>query len=391
MNEVVIVSAARTPVGNFNGAFADLTASDLGTVAIIAALDRANILPEDVSEVIMGQILTAATGQNPARQAAMAADVPVEVPSFGINQLCGSGLKTIVLALQSIKNNDASIVVAGGQESMSQAPHCIHLRDGKRMGDTMMVDTMIRDGLWDAFNGYHMGCTAENIAKQWQISREEQDQFALRSQQRAEKAQNAGKFVDEIAPVVIKTRKGSITVNSDEYPRGGVTAESLAELRPAFSKNGTVTAGNASGINDGAAALVLMTEEEATKRGITPKARIVSWAQAGVDPSIMGTGPIPASRAALEMAGWAIDDLDLIEANEAFAAQTLAVGKDLGWDDDRLNVNGGAIAIGHPIGASGARILTTLLYEMEKCNLSKGLATLCIGGGMGIAMCVARN
>ena len=391
MNEVVIVSAARTPVGNFNGAFADLTASDLGTVAIIAALDRANILPEDVSEVIMGQILTAATGQNPARQAAMAADVPVEVPSFGINQLCGSGLKTIVLALQSIKNNDASIVVAGGQESMSQAPHCIHLRDGKRMGDTMMVDTMIRDGLWDAFNGYHMGCTAENIAKQWQISREEQDQFALRSQQRAEKAQNAGKFVDEIAPVVIKTRKGSITVNSDEYPRGGVTAESLAELRPAFSKNGTVTAGNASGINDGAAALVLMTEEEATKRGITPKARIVSWAQAGVDPSIMGTGPIPASRAALEKAGWAIDDLELIEANEAFAAQTLAVGKDLGWDDDRLNVNGGAIAIGHPIGASGARILTTLLYEMEKRNSSKGLATLCIGGGMGIAMCVARN
>ncbi|MEE2654684.1 MAG: acetyl-CoA C-acetyltransferase [Pseudomonadota bacterium] len=391
MNEVVIVSAARTPVGNFNGAFADLTASDLGTVAIIAALDRANILPEDVSEVIMGQILTAATGQNPARQAAMAADVPVEVPAFGINQLCGSGLKTIVLALQSIKNNDASIVVAGGQESMSQAPHCIHLRDGKRMGDTKMVDTMIRDGLWDAFNGYHMGCTAENIAKQWQISREEQDQFALRSQQRAEKAQNAGKFVDEIAPVVIKTRKGSITVNRDEYPRGGVTAESLAELRPAFSKNGTVTAGNASGINDGAAALVLMTEEEATKRGITPKARIVSWAQAGVDPSIMGTGPIPASRAALEKAGWAIDDLDLIEANEAFAAQTLAVGKDLGWDDDRLNVNGGAIAIGHPIGASGARILTTLLYEMEKCNLSKGLATLCIGGGMGIAMCVARN
>ncbi len=391
MNEVVIVSAARTPVGNFNGAFADLTASDLGTVAIIAALDRANILPEDVSEVIMGQILTAATGQNPARQAAMAADVPVEVPSFGINQLCGSGLKTIVLALQSIKNNDASIVVAGGQESMSQAPHCIHLRDGKRMGDTKMVDTMIRDGLWDAFNGYHMGCTAENIAKQWQISREEQDQFALRSQQRAEKAQNSGKFEDEIAPVVIKTRKGSITVNRDEYPRGGVTAESLAELRPAFSKNGTVTAGNASGINDGAAALVLMTEEEATKRGITPKARIVSWAQAGVDPSIMGTGPIPASRAALEKAGWAIDDLDLIEANEAFAAQTLAVGKDLGWDDDRLNVNGGAIAIGHPIGASGARILTTLLYEMEKCNLSKGLATLCIGGGMGIAMCVARN
>ena len=365
MNDVVIVSAARTPVGNFNGAFANLSASELGTVAIIAALDRANILPEDVSEVIMGQILTAATGQNPARQAAMAADVPVEVPAFGINQLCGSGLKTIVLALQSIKNNDASIVVAGGQESMSQAPHCIHLRGGKKMGDTEMVDTMIRDGLWDAFNGYHMGCTAENIAKQWQISREEQDQFALRSQQRAEKAQNAGKFVDEIAPVVIKTRKGPITVNRDEYPRSGVTAESLAELRPVFSKSGTVTAGNASGINDGAAALVLMTAKEATKRGIRPKARIISWAQAGVDPSIMGTGPIPASRAAL--------------------------GKDLGWDDDRLNVNGGAIAIGHPIGASGARILTTLLYEMEKRDSSKGLATLCIGGGMGIAMCVARD
>ena len=391
MNDVVIVSAARTPVGSFNGVFSSLTASDLGTVAIIAALDRANILPEDVSEVIMGQILTAATGQNPARQAAIAANLPIEVPAFGVNQLCGSGLKTVVLALQSIKNNDASIVVAGGQESMTQSPHCLHLRGGKKMGDTEMVDTMIRDGLWDAFNGYHMGCTAENIAKQWQISREEQDQFALRSQQRTEQAQNAGRFVDEIAPVVIKTRKGPITVDRDEYPRSAVTAESLAELRPAFSEDGTVTAGNASGINDGAAALVLMTTEEASKRGITPKARIVSWAQAGVDPSIMGTGPIPSSRAALEKAGWTIDDLELIEANEAFAAQALAVGKDLGWDEDRLNVNGGAIAIGHPIGASGARILTTLLYEMEKRDSSKGLATLCIGGGMGIAMCVARD
>ncbi len=391
MSDIVIASAARTPVGTFNGAFADLAASELGTVAIKAALERAGVAPEDVSEVIMGQILTAGAGQNPARQAAMAADLPVEVPAYGVNQLCGSGLKTVALGFQAIKSGDASVVVAGGQESMTQAPHCMYLRGGKKMGDAQMVDTMIRDGLWDAFNGYHMGCTAENIANQWQISREQQDAFAARSQQRAEAAQAAGRFAEEIAPVTIKTRKGDITVDQDEYPRAGVTADSLAGLRPAFAKDGTVTAGNASGINDGAAALVLMTAEEATDRGISPRARIVSWAQAGVDPSIMGTGPIPASRAALDKVGWSVDDLDLIEANEAFAAQALAVGKDLGWDDEKLNVNGGAIAIGHPVGASGARVLTTLLYEMEKRDVGKGLATLCIGGGMGIAMCIARD
>lgn len=391
MNDIVIASAARTPVGTFNGAFADLSASALGTVAIKAALERARVAPEDVSEVIMGQILTAGAGQNPARQAAIAAGLPVEVPAYGVNQLCGSGLKTVALGFQAITSGDATIVVAGGQESMTQAPHCMYLRGGKKMGDAEMVDTMIRDGLWDAFNGYHMGCTAENIANQWQISREQQDAFAARSQQRAEAAQTAGRFSDEIAPVTIKTRKGDITVDQDEYPRAGVTAESLGGLRPAFAKDGTVTAGNASGINDGAAALVLMTAEEAAARGIFPRARIVSWAQAGVDPSIMGTGPIPASRAALDKAGWTVDDLDLIEANEAFAAQALAVGMDLGWDDEKLNVNGGAIAIGHPVGASGARVLTTLLYEMEKRDAGKGLATLCIGGGMGIAMCVARD
>jgi len=390
MSDIVIASAARTPVGTFNGAFADLSASTLGTVAIKAALERAGVAPEDVSEVIMGQILTAGAGQNPARQAAMEAGLPVEVPAYGVNQLCGSGLKTVALGFQAITSGDSSIVVAGGQESMTQAPHCMYLRGGKKMGDAEMIDTMIRDGLWDAFNGYHMGCTAENIANQWQISREQQDAFAARSQQRAEAAQAANRFADEIAPVTIKTRKGEIIVDQDEYPRAGVTAESLGGLRPAFAKDGTVTAGNASGINDGAAALVLMTAEEAADRGISPRARIVSWAQAGVDPSIMGTGPIPASRAALEKAGWTVDDLDLIEANEAFAAQALAVGMDLGWDDEKLNVNGGAIAIGHPVGASGARVLTTLLYEMEKRDAGKGLATLCIGGGMGIAMCVAR-
>jgi len=390
MSDIVIASAARTPVGTFNGAFADLSASTLGTVAIKAALERAGVAPEDVSEVIMGQILTAGAGQNPARQAAMEAGLPVEVPAYGVNQLCGSGLKTVALGFQAITSGDSSIVVAGGQESMTQAPHCMYLRGGKKMGDAEMIDTMIRDGLWDAFNGYHMGCTAENIANQWQISREQQDAFAARSQQRAEAAQAANRFADEIAPVTIKTRKGEIIVDQDEYPRAGVTAESLGGLRPAFAKDGTVTAGNASGINDGAAALVLMTAEEAADRGISPRARIVSWAQAGVDPSIMGTGPIPASRAALDKAGWTVDDLDLIEANEAFAAQALAVGMDLGWDDEKLNVNGGAIAIGHPVGASGARVLTTLLYEMEKRDAGKGLATLCIGGGMGIAMCVAR-
>ena len=391
MSDIVIASAARTPVGSFNGAFSDLSASTLGTVAIKAALERAGVAPEDVSEVIMGQILTAGAGQNPARQAAMEAGLPVEVPAYGVNQLCGSGLKTVALGFQAITSGDSSIVVAGGQESMTQAPHCMYLRGGKKMGNAEMVDTMIRDGLWDAFNGYHMGCTAENIANQWQISREQQDVFAARSQQRAEAAQAAGRFADEIAPVTIKTRKGEIIVDQDEYPRAGVTAESLGGLRSAFAKDGTVTAGNASGINDGAAALVLMTAEEAADRGISPRARIVSWAQAGVDPSIMGTGPIPASRAALDKAGWTVDDLDLIEANEAFAAQALAVGMDLGWDDEKLNVNGGAIAIGHPVGASGARVLTTLLYEMEKRDAGKGLATLCIGGGMGIAMYVARD
>jgi acetyl-CoA C-acetyltransferase len=391
MNDVVIASAARTPVGSFNGVFAGLVASELGAVAIAAALERASITPKDVSEVIMGQILTAGAGQNPARQAAIAAKLPVEIPAYCVNQLCGSGLKTVALGFQAIRNGDASVVVAGGQESMTQAPHCMHLRNGKKMGDTGMIDTMIRDGLWDAFNGYHMGCTAENVASQWQISREEQDKFAARSQQRTEAAQMAGRFKDEIAPVTIKTRKGNVVVDSDEYPRAGVTLETLAGLRPAFAEDGTVTAGNASGINDGAAALVLMTAKEASARGISPRGRIVSWAQAGVDPSIMGTGPIPASRKALERANWSVDDLDLIEANEAFAAQALAVGKDLGWDEERLNVNGGAIAIGHPIGASGARVLTTLIFEMEKRDVGKGLATLCIGGGMGIAMCVTRD
>ncbi|MBK19391.1 MAG: acetyl-CoA C-acyltransferase [Rhodospirillaceae bacterium] len=391
MDDIVIASAARTPVGTFNGAFADVSASELGTVAISAALERAGVAPEEVSEVIMGQILTAGAGQNPARQAAIGADLPVEVPAYGVNQLCGSGLKTVALGFQAIRSGDASVVVAGGQESMTQAPHCMHLRGGKKMGDAEMVDTMIRDGLWDAFNGYHMGCTAENIANQWQISREQQDAFAAQSQQRAEAAQADGRFKDEITPVTIKTRKGETVIDQDEYPRAGVTAESLAGLRPAFAKDGTVTAGNASGINDGAAALVLMTADEAKGRGIEPRSRIVSWAQAGVDPAIMGTGPIPASRAALDKAGWTVDDLDLIEANEAFAAQSLAVGKDLGWDEEKLNVNGGAIAIGHPVGASGARVLTTLLYEMEKRDAAKGLATLCIGGGMGIAMCVARD
>ena len=390
MTEIVIASAARTPVGAFNGALADLEASELGKVAIAEALARAGVAPEDVSEVIMGQILTAGAGQNPARQASIAAGVPVEVPAYGVNQLCGSGLKTVAMGFQAITVGDSGIVVAGGQESMSGAPHCIHLRGGKKMGDAELVDTMIRDGLWDVFNGYHMGNTAENVAERWQITRDEQDKFAARSQQRAEAAQGSGRFDDEIVPVTISTRKGEVTVAVDEYPKHGTTVEILAKLRPAFDKNGTVTAGNAAGINDGAAALVLMTADEAERRGIEPLARIVSWAQAGVDPAIMGTGPIPASRKALDKAGWTVDDLDLIEANEAFAAQACAVGKDLGWDTDKLNVNGGAIALGHPIGASGARVLTTLLYEMNKRAARKGLATLCIGGGMGIAMCVER-
>jgi acetyl-CoA C-acetyltransferase len=389
-DDIVIVSAARTPVGAFNGAFANLPAHELGKIAIKAALERAGVEGGRVSEVIMGQILTAGQGQNPARQASIAAAIPVETPAWGVNQLCGSGLRAVALGYQAILNGDSEIVVAGGQESMSMAPHCQHLRAGVKMGSFEMIDTMIKDGLWDAFNGYHMGNTAENVAKQWQITRQQQDEFAVASQNKAEAAQKAGKFKNEITPVTIKSRKGDVVVDTDEYPKPGVTMDSIAKLRPAFEKEGTVTAANASGINDGAAALVLMKASEAAKLGKTPLARIVSWAQAGVDPAIMGTGPIPASRAALKKAGWKKDDLDLVEANEAFAAQACAVNKDLGWDTAKVNVNGGAIAIGHPIGASGARVLTTLLYEMQKRNAKKGLATLCIGGGMGIAMCVER-
>ena len=391
MSEVVIAGAARTPIGAFSGALSSVSASYLGEVAIREAMSRAKVEASDVTEVVLGQILTAGTGQNPARQAAVNAGIPVERTAYNINQLCGSGLRAVALGYQAIKLGDASIIVAGGQENMSQAPHCVHLRNGTKMGATELVDTMIKDGLWDAFNGYHMGETAENVAEKWQITRDQQDEFAAKSQQKAEAAQSAGRFKDEIAPVTIKTRKGDVVVDSDEYPKQGVTAEGLGKLRAAFKKDGTVTAGNASGINDGAAAIVLMTAEEAQKRGVEPLARIVSWATAVVDPSIMGSGPIPASRAALEKAGWSVDDLDLVEANEAFAAQACAVNKDLGWDTDKVNVNGGAIALGHPIGASGARVLTTLLYEMQKRDAKKGLATLCIGGGMGIAMCVARD
>ena len=389
-DDIVIVSAARTPVGAFNGAFANLPAHELGKTAIQAALQRAGVEGARVSEVIMGQILSAGQGQNPARQASIAAGIPVESPAWGVNQLCGSGLRTVALGYQAILNGDSEIVVAGGQESMSMAPHCQHLRNGVKMGSFELVDTMIKDGLWDAFNGYHMGTTAENVAKQWQITRLQQDEFAVASQNKAEAAQKAGKFKDEIVAVTVKSRKGDVVVDTDEYPKQGVTLEGISKLRPAFDKEGTVTAASASGINDGAAAVVLMKESEAAKLGKTPLARIVSWAQAGVDPSIMGTGPIPASRAALKKAGWKKEDLDLIEANEAFAAQACAVNKDLGWDTSKVNVNGGAIAIGHPIGASGARILITLLYEMQKRNAKKGLVTLCIGGGMGIAMCVER-
>jgi acetyl-CoA C-acetyltransferase len=391
MTEVVIAGAVRTPVGSFSGSLSSVPAHYLGQVAITEAMRRANVAPADVTEVIMGQILAAGEGQNPARQAAIGAGLPVEVTAYGINQLCGSGLRTVALGYQAIRTGDSHIVVAGGQESMSQAPHCIHLRNGTKMGDAQMVDTMIRDGLWDAFNGYHMGNTAENVAQRWQITREQQDQFAASSQGKAEAAQKAGRFKDEIVPVKIASRKGEVLVEADEYPKHGTTIETLAKLRPAFDKNGTVTAGNASGINDGAAAVVLMSAAEADKRGVKPLARIVSWATAGVDPAIMGSGPIPASRAALKKAGWQADDLDLIEANEAFAAQACAVNKDLGWDVSKVNVNGGAIALGHPIGASGARVLVTLLHEMAKRGSKKGLATLCIGGGMGIAMCVARD
>lgn len=390
MTEIVIASAARTPVGSFNGAFASLSAHALGTVAIKAALERAGVQPEEVNEVILGQILTAGAGQNPARQASINAGIPVEHTAFGINQLCGSGLRAVALAAQQIATGDAEIIVAGGQESMTQAPHAQQLRAGQKMGDLALVDTMIKDGLWDAFHGYHMGTTAENVATKYQITREEQDRFALGSQQKAGEAMKSGRFRDEIAPVTVKTRKGEVVVADDEYPRPDTSLEILQKLRPAFSKDGTVTAGNASGINDGAAAMVVMGAAQAAKRGVAPLARIVSWATAGVDPSIMGTGPIPASRKALAKAGWSIDTLDLIEANEAFAAQACAVNKDLGWDPAKVNVNGGAVALGHPIGASGARVLTTLLFEMQKRGARRGLATLCIGGGMGVAMCVER-
>ena len=388
--DIVIVSAARTPVGSFNGALSTLMAHDLGAIAVKAALERAGVEAAEVDEVILGQILTAGQGQNPARQAAMKAGVPQEATAWGLNQLCGSGLRAVAIGMQQIANGDAKIIIAGGQESMSQAQHAAHLRNGTKMGDLKFVDTMLRDGLMDAFQGYHMGTTAENVATKWQISRDEQDAFALASQNKAEAAQKAGRFKDEIVPVTISTKKGDVVVSDDEYIRHGATLESLTKLRPAFSKDGTVTAGNASGINDGAAALILMTAAEANRRGLTPLARIASWATAGVDPAIMGSGPIPATRKALEKAGWKASDLDLAEANEAFAAQAIAVNRDLGWDTSKVNVNGGAIAIGHPVGASGARVLITLLHEMQKRDAKKGLATLCIGGGMGIAMAVER-
>ncbi|GGA56911.1 acetyl-CoA acetyltransferase [Nitratireductor aestuarii] len=387
---IVIASAARTPVGSFNGAFATVPAHELGAVAIRAVLERAGIAPEEVNEVILGQVLTAGQGQNPARQAAVKAGIPHERTAWNLNQLCGSGLRSVAVGMQQIACGDADIVVAGGQESMSLAPHCSYLRQGVKMGDQAMVDTMLRDGLMDAFLGYHMGITAENVARNFQIGREEQDAFALASQNKAEAAQKAGRFKKEIVPVTVSSRKGDVVVEDDEYIRHGATMEGMQKLRPAFDRDGTVTAANASGINDGAAAALLMSEEEAARRGIEPLARIVSWATAGVDPAVMGTGPIPASRRALERAGWRVDDLDLIEANEAFAAQACAVNKELGWNPEIVNVNGGAIAIGHPIGASGARVLSTLLHEMERRGARKGLATLCIGGGMGVAMCVER-
>lgn len=390
MTEVVITAAKRTPVGSFLGAFASTPAHELGRVAIEAALEQAGVKGEEVSEVILGQVLTAAQGQNPARQASMAAGVPKEVPAWGINQVCGSGLRAVALAAQAIQTGDASIVVAGGQESMSLSAHAQSLRAGTKMGDVGLVDTMIKDGLTDVFNGYHMGITAENLAEQYQVTRGEQDEFAVRSQNLAEAARSAGRFKDEIAPVTIKGRKGDTVVDTDEYIRAGATIDGIAGLRPAFKKDGSVTAGNASGLNDGAAALVVMSREEAEKRGSPILATIKSWATAGVDPSVMGIGPVPATKKALEKAGWSVADLDLIEANEAFAAQALSVGKELGFDPDKVNVNGGAIAIGHPIGASGARVLTTLLYEMQRRDAKKGLATLCIGGGMGIALCVER-
>ena len=388
--DIVIVGAARTAVGAFNGGFANTPAHDLGAIAIKAALERAKVDAAEVDEVILGQVLTAAQGQNPARQAAIHAGIPNDRTAWGLNQVCGSGLRTVAIAMQQIANGDAGIIVAGGQESMSLSAHAAHMRSGTKMGDVKFIDTMIKDGLWDAFHGYHMGTTAENVAQKWQISREEQDRFAVASQNKAEAAQKAGRFKDEIAPVTIASRQGDVVIDADEYIRPGTTLEAVAKLRPAFSKDGTVTAGNASGINDGAAALVVMTAEEAERRGLTPLARIASFATTGVDPAVMGTGPIPSSRKALEKAGWKAQDLDLIEANEAFAAQAIAVNKDMGWDTDRVNVNGGAIAIGHPIGASGARVLITLLHEMGRRDARKGLATLCIGGGMGVAMCLER-
>jgi acetyl-CoA C-acetyltransferase len=389
-NDIVIVSATRTPVGSFSGALSPLPAHDLGAIAVKSAIEKAGVKAEEVDEVILGQILTAGQGQNPARQAAMKAGVPQEKTAWNLNQLCGSGLRAVALGMQQIANGDAKIIVAGGQESMSNSQHAAYMRSGQKMGEMKLLDTMLRDGLLDAFHGYHMGNTAENIATKWQISRDEQDAFAVASQNKAEAAQKSGKFKDEITPVTISTRKGDVVVDQDEYIRHGTTLDSVGKLKPAFSKEGTVTAGNASGINDGAAAVVLMTAGEAKKRGLTPLATIKAWATAGVDPAIMGSGPIPASRKALEKAGWKVSDLDLIEANEAFAAQAIAVNKDMGWDTNKVNVNGGAIAIGHPIGASGARVLVTLLHEMKRRDAKKGLATLCIGGGMGIALCVER-
>jgi len=388
MTAIVVASAARTPVGSFNGSFANTPAHELGAVAIREAVARAGVEAGEVDEVILGQVLTAGQGQNPARQASMGAGLPMETTAWSLNQVCGSGLRSIALGMQQIANGDAGVIVAGGQECMSLSPHCQHLRGGVKMGDFKLIDTMIKDGLIDAFHGYHMGNTAENIARQWQLSRDDQDQFALASQNKAEAAQKAGKFRDEIAAVTLQSKKGDIVVDNDEYIRHGATIDGMRKLKPAFDKDGTVTAGNASGLNDGAAAVVLMSEQEAVRRNITPLARIASWATAGVDPQIMGTGPIPASRRALEKAGWSVGDLDLVEANEAFAAQACAVNHDMGWDPAIVNVNGGAIAIGHPIGASGARIFNTLVFEMRRRGAKKGLATLCIGGGMGVAMCV---
>ena len=391
MPDIVIAAAARTPVGSFNGSFANVPAHELGVAAIKAVIARAGVSPEEVSETILGQVLTAGQGQNPARQAHILAGLPTDSAAWGINQVCGSGLRAVALGAQHIALGDADIVIAGGQESMSLSAHVAHLRSGHKMGDVKFIDSMIKDGLWDAFNGYHMGTTAENVAKKWQLTRDEQDRFALASQNKAEAAQKAGRFVDEIAPVTVKSRKSETVVNDDEYIRHGATLDNMAKLRPAFDKDGTVTAGNASGLNDGAAVVLLMTAEEADRRGNEPLARVASYATAGVDPAIMGTGPVPASRKALDKAGWKVEDLDLVEANEAFAAQACAVNKEMGWDPELVNVNGGAIAIGHPIGASGCRVLNTLLFEMKRRDAKKGLATLCIGGGMGVALCVERS